>query len=539
MNTSLASLDWIVLGGYFAVLLAVAWWVTLKRKNKTTEDYFLAGRNIGWFVIGVSIFASNIGSEHVVGLAGTGAESGAPMAHYELHAWIVLLLGWFFLPFYMRSGVFTMPEFLQKRFDGRSRWFLSIFSIAGYVLTKVSVTIYAGGIVVSQLLDIPFLTGAIVTVVVTGLYTILGGMRAVVYTEALQTVLILLGSTIITILGLREVGGWNELRATVGSEHFNMWRPSSDPDFPWTGLLFGGTIVGIWYWCTDQYIVQRTLAAHNIKIGRRGAIFGAFLKLAPIFIFLIPGIIAYGLKLKGIIHYEKSDQVFPTLVQHLLPTGLKGLVAAGLLAALMSSLASVFNSASTLFTVDIFKRMYPDSPEHKLVRTGKIATGFIVVLGMLWIPIMDRIGGGVLYQYLQNVQAYIAPPITAVFVLGILWKRMTAQAAIATLFYGLISGTLRIVLELMKDNLGGIGEWYATVNFSHFAIFNFIVCVLVAIVVSLFTPKPSEAQIKGLTLGTLTPEQRKANRESYTMVDILISLLLVAIVISVLLYFRG
>ena len=539
MNTSLASLDWIVLGGYFAVLLAVAWWVTLKRKNKTTEDYFLAGRNIGWFVIGASIFASNIGSEHVVGLAGTGAESGAPMAHYELHAWIVLLLGWFFLPFYMRSGVFTMPEFLQKRFDGRSRWFLSIFSIAGYVLTKVSVTIYAGGIVVSQLLDIPFLTGAIVTVVVTGLYTILGGMRAVVYTEALQTVLILLGSTIITILGLREVGGWNELRATVGSEHFNMWRPSSDPDFPWTGLLFGGTIVGIWYWCTDQYIVQRTLAAHNIKIGRRGAIFGAFLKLAPIFIFLIPGIIAYGLKLKGIIHYEKSDQVFPTLVQHLLPTGLKGLVAAGLLAALMSSLASVFNSASTLFTVDIFKRMYPDSPEHKLVRTGKIATGFIVVLGMLWIPIMDRIGGGVLYQYLQNVQAYIAPPITAVFVLGILWKRMTAQAAIATLFYGLISGTLRIVLELMKDNLGGIGEWYATVNFSHFAIFNFIVCVLVAIVVSLFTPKPSEAQIKGLTLGTLTPEQRKANRESYTMVDILISLLLVAIVISVLLYFRG
>lgn len=539
MNTSLASLDWIVLGGYFAVLLAVAWWVTLKRKNKTTEDYFLAGRNIGWFVIGASIFASNIGSEHVVGLAGTGAESGAPMAHYELHAWIVLLLGWFFLPFYMRSGVFTMPEFLQKRFDGRSRWFLSIFSIAGYVLTKVSVTIYAGGIVVSQLLDIPFLTGAIVTVVVTGLYTILGGMRAVVYTEALQTVLILLGSTIITILGLREVGGWNELRATVGSEHFNMWRPSSDPDFPWTGLLFGGTIVGIWYWCTDQYIVQRTLAAHNIKIGRRGAIFGAFLKLAPIFIFLIPGIIAYGLKLKGIIHYEKSDQVFPTLVQHLLPTGLKGLVAGGLLAALMSSLVSVFNSASILFTVDIFKRMYPDSPEHKLVRTGKIATGFIVVLGMLWIPIMDRIGGGVLYQYLQNVQAYIAPPITAVFVLGILWKRMTAQAAIATLFYGLISGTLRIVLELMKDNLGGIGEWYATVNFSHFAIFNFIVCVLVAIVVSLFTPKPSEAQIKGLTLGTLTPEQRKANRESYTMVDILISLLLVAIVISVLLYFRG
>ena len=538
MNSSLATLDWIVLGGYFVILLGVAWWV-MRRKNKTTEDYFLAGRNIGWFVIGASIFASNIGSEHVVGLAGTGAESGTPMAHYELHAWIVLLLGWFFLPFYMRSGAFTMPEFLEKRFDGRSRWFLSIFSIAGYVLTKVSVTIYAGGIVVSQLLDVPFLNGAIVTVVVTGIYTILGGMRAVVYTEAVQTVLILLGSTLITILGLREIGGWSELRATVGSEHFNMWRPPSDPDFPWTGLLFGGTVVGIWYWCTDQYIVQRTLAAHNIKIGRRGAIFGAYLKLAPIFIFLIPGIIAYGLKLKGIIHYEKSDQVFPTLVQHLLPAGLKGLVAAGLLAALMSSLASVFNSASTLFTVDIFKKMYPNSPENKLVKIGKIATGIIVVLGMLWIPIMDKIGGGVLYQYLQNVQAYIAPPITAVFVLGILWKRMTAQAAIATLFYGLLSGTLRIVLELMKDDLGGIGEWYATVNFSHFAIFNFLICSLVAVVVSLLTPKPNEMQLKGLTLGTLTPEQKKANRESFTMVDILISVVLVAIVVSVLVYFRG
>ncbi|HEY0680554.1 MAG TPA: sodium:solute symporter [Chitinophagaceae bacterium] len=538
METTLSTLDWVVLGAYFAILLGIAWWVILQ-KNKTSEDYFLAGRNVGWFVIGASIFASNIGSEHVVGLAGTGAESGMPLAHYELHAWIVLLLGWFFLPFYMRSGVFTMPEFLEKRFDTRSRWFLSIFSIAGYVLTKVSVTIYAGGIVVSQLMNISFLSGAIITVVVTGVYTVLGGMRAVVYTEAFQTVVLLLGSTVITVMGLNAVGGWSELRATAGSSHFNMWRPASDPDFPWTGLLFGGTVVGIWYWCTDQYIVQRTLAAHNIKIGRRGAIFGAYLKLTPIFIFLIPGIIAYALKQKGMITYEKSDQVFPTMVQYLLPSGLKGLVAGGLMAALMSSLASVFNSASTLFTVDIFKKLYPQSPEEKLVRIGKIATGIIVILGMLWIPIMDKIGGGVLYQYLQNVQAYIAPPITAVFVLGILWKRINAQGAIATLFYGLISGTLRIVLELMKDNLDGFLKWYATVNFSHFAIFNFLICALVCTVVSLATRKPSEEQIRGLAVGTLTPEQKKANRESYSAVDVIISVVLFAIVLSALIYFRG
>lgn len=545
MGNSLQTLDWIVLGGYFVILLGIAWWV-MQKKNKTTEDYFLAGRNVGWFVIGASIFASNIGSEHVVGLAGTGAESGMPMAHYELHAWIVLLLGWFFLPFYMRSGAFTMPEFLEKRFDSRSRWFLSLFSIAGYVLTKVSVTIYAGGIVVSQLLGIGFLEGAIIIVVVTGLYTILGGMRAVVYTEAFQTILLLLGSMIITFMGLQAVGGWSELKATAGSEHFNMWRSSSDPQFPWTGMLIGGTIVGIWYWCTDQYIVQRTLAAHNIKIGRRGAIFGAYLKLAPIFIFLIPGIIAYALKKKGMITYGKSDEVFPTLVKYLLPAGLKGLVAGGLMAALMSSLASVFNSASTLFTVDIFKKMYPESSEEKLVRTGRIATGIIVILGMLWIPIMQKIGGGVLYQYLQSVQAYIAPPITAVFLLGILWKRVNAKGAIATLLFGLLMATVRILSELMftKDGVlidGASGPFaqLAVINFAHMAIYMFIACVVVCSVVSLSTEKPSFEKIQGLTLGTLSPEQKMEARNSYSKWDVVVSVVLAAIVISVLVYFRG
>ena len=539
MNDSiLVGLDWVVLAAYFLILVAIAWWV-IRQQNNTSEDYFLAGRNVGWFVIGASIFASNIGSEHVVGLAGTGAESGMPMAHYELHAWIVLLLGWLFLPFYMRSGVFTMPEFLEKRFDARSRWFLSIFSIVGYVLTKVSVTIYAGGIVVSQLLGISFLAGALATVVVTGIYTVLGGLRAVVYTEAFQTVVLIGGSLVVTILGLNAVGGWAELKEIVGPDHFNMWRPASDPDFPWTGMLFGGTIVGIWYWCTDQYIVQRTLAANNINIGRRGAIFGAYLKLMPIFIFLIPGIIAYALKEKGMLDYARSDEVFPALIGYLLPVGLRGLVAGGLMAALMSSLASVFNSSSTLFTVDIFKKLYPQASEQRLVQIGRWATGVVVVLGMLWIPIMQKIGGGVLYQYLQSVQSYIAPPITAVFLLGILWKRINARGAIVTLMFGLVIGTLRIVLELMKGDLVGFSEWYATVNFAHFAIFNFVACVIVCVVASLSAPPPTAAQVSGLTLGTLTDEQKKANRDSFGLGDILISALLLIIVISILVYFRG
>jgi len=551
LSTSvLENLDWIVLGVYFLALIAVAVWVVLQ-KNNNTEDYFLAGRNVGWFVIGASIFASNIGSEHVVGLAGTGFESGAPMAHYELHAWIVLLLGWLFLPFYIRSGAFTMPEFLEKRFDSRSRWFLSLFSLVAYVLTKVSVTIYAGGIVVSELLAIPFWYGAIGIVVFTGIYTVVGGMKAVIYTETLQTIILIFGSVIITYLGLQEVGGWTVLRETVmevSPDHFNMWRPMSDPDFPWTGLLFGGTIVGIWYWCTDQYIVQRTLAANNIKIGRRGAIFGAYLKLLPILIFLVPGIIAFALSIQNpeVFSIEKADRAFPMLVKTLLPVGLKGLVAGGLMAALMSSLASVFNSCSTIFTIDIYKKLKPNKSEKSLLNTGKIATGFIVVLGIIWIPIMEKIGGGVMYQYLQNVQSYIAPPVTTVFLLGIIWKRVNSKAAITTLLAGLVLLILRLGSEIYYQpqivsgvSVDGFAFAFATVNFSHMAIFMFLFSVVLCISVSLLTSPPDYKTITGLSFGTLTNSQKQDNDNSYDTIDVVLSVLLVIIVIGVLSYFTG
>ncbi len=550
MTSVLETLDWIVLSIYFLALIAVAVWVVLQ-KNKNTEDYFLAGRNVGWFVIGASIFASNIGSEHVVGLAGTGFESGTPMAHYELHAWIVLLLGWLFLPFYVRSGAFTMPEFLEKRFDSRSRWFLSVFSLLAYVLTKVSVTIYAGGIVVSELLGIPFWYGAIGVVVFTGIYTVIGGMKAVIYTETLQTIVLILGSIVITYLGLQEVGGWNELQDTVRAvspDHFNMWRPMSDPDFPWTGLLIGGTIVGIWYWCTDQYIVQRTLAAHNIKIGRRGAIFGAYLKLLPILIFLIPGIIAFALSIQDpeVFSIEKADRAFPMLVKTLLPVGLKGLVAGGLMAALMSSLASVFNSCSTIFTIDIYKKLKPNKSERELLATGKIATAIIVVLGIVWIPIMERIGGGVMYQYLQNVQSYIAPPVTAVFLLGIIWKRVNAQAAISTLVAGLVLLVLRLSSEIYYQSdisAGAVHDnlmyGFATINFAHMAIFMFLFSVALCISVSLATSPPDYKRISGLSFGTLTKEHKLENKGSYDTIDVMLSVVLVAIVIGILMYFTS
>ncbi|MEC9195091.1 MAG: sodium:solute symporter [Bacteroidota bacterium] len=550
MTPILEQLDWIVLGIYFFALIGVAVWVFIQ-KNNNTEDYFLAGRNAGWFVIGASIFASNIGSEHVVGLAGTGFESGTPMAHYELHAWIVLLLGWLFLPFYIRSGVYTTPEFLEKRFDSRSRWFLSVFSLLAYVLTKVSITIYAGGIVVSELLGISFWYGAIGVVIFTGIYTVIGGLKAVIYTETLQTVILIFGSLLITILGLNEVGGWGQLRETVTSvspDHFDMWRPISDPNFPWTGMLIGGTIVGIWYWCTDQYIVQRTLAANNITVARRGAIFGAYLKLLPILIFLMPGIIAFALTLQQPETYivDRADRAFPMLVKTLLPVGIKGLVAGGLMAALMSSLASVFNSCSTIFTIDIYKKIKPDMSEKSLIKIGKIATFVIVLLGIIWIPIMDKIGGGVMYQYLQNVQSYIAPPVTAVFLLGIIWRRVTSDGAIYTLLSGLILLILRLGSEIyfQEEILSGTGGHgiaftFATINFAHMAIFMFIFSVFICMCVSLMTVQPDYGKIEGLSFGTMTHQMKKEFQNSFNKTDLILSLVLVGLVISILFYFTG
>lgn len=536
---TLDTFDWVAISIYFLILLGIALWVIRKKENNT-EDYFLAGRNVGWFVVGASIFASNIGSEHVVGLAGAGAGDRLPMLIYEIQAWVVLILGWVFLPFYARAGVFTMPEFLEKRFDARARWILSVFSIVAYVLTKISVTIYAGGIVVSALLGIDFWTGAIATVVLTGIYTVLGGMRAVVYTETLQAVILVIGAAALTFIGLDHVGGWESMKETVTPEYLNMWRAASDPDFPWPPLLIASTITGIWYWCTDQYIVQRALTAKNIKEGRRGTIFGALLKLLPVFLFLIPGVIALTLKMRGELQWDSPDQAFPVLMSNLLPSGLRGLVAAGLLAALMSSLASVFNSCSTLFTVDIYKKLRPNAPEKKLVRTGQIATVIVVIIGIIWIPIMANISG-VLYEYLQSVQSYIAPPITAVFLLGIFHKRINAQGAFVTMVVGFIVGAVRIVLELVKDSLNPDSFWFllGDMNFLSFASWFFLFCIILILVVSYATAPPSEEKLKNLTYATISEEEKKDNKNSYNWKDIVISTIIIAIVVYVMIWFNG
>ena len=532
-----APADWIVVGLYFVLVLGIAAWVA-RRGQRTAADYFLAGRHVGWFAIGASLFASNIGSEHVVGLAGSGASTGVVLGHYELHSWIILLLGWVFVPFYIRSGVFTMPEFLERRYDRRSRWFLSVVMLVGYVLTKVSVTVYAGGVMLQGLMGLDFWTGAATVVVLTGLYTVLGGLRAVVYTEALQAFVLVGGSVAVTSFGLAEIGGWGALRETLDGELFNMWKPLDDPEFPWLGMVLTPPIVGIWYWCTDQYIVQRVLAAKDVTTARRGAIWGGYLKLAAIFLFMVPGLIALGLANSGRLELTTADQALPVLVGTVLPVGLRGLVAAGLLAALMSSLAAVFNSCSTLLTMDLYRQLHPSASEKQLVRVGRIGTAGIVVLGIGWIPIMRDLSSE-LYTYLQNVQAYIAPPIAAVFLVGLLWKRVNAKGAIYTLVLGFVGGMTKLVLELNQDSLSGALRWLAEVNFLYFGFALFVASVAVLCGVSLVGGSPPTDRVAGLTLSTATrPGQEPAARD-WSTGDVVHSVIICVLVLAVMIYFTG
>lgn len=536
----ISTLDWVVIALYFVAVFSVAFGIGRREKNMdTSEGYFLAGRNVGWFVIGASLFASNIGAEHIIGLAGTGADSGLAVGQFEILASLMLLLlGWVFVPFYLKSGVFTMPEFLEKRYGEGSRWYLAIISIVGYILTKISITIAAGGIVFETLMGINFWTGALIVIVATGVYTVFGGLRAVLYTDLLQMFVLIGGAVAVTFIGLSEIGGWNVMYESAGSSFFTVWKPMTDPDFPWTGIIFGAPILGVWYWCTDQFIVQRVLSASNIDNARRGTIFAGFLKQLPLFIFVIPGIIAYVLSQSGQLTLDEPDQALPALIGTLLPVGLRGLVVAGLLAALMSSLSSVFNSCSTLISWDIYRKLKPDASDKTLVRVGQISTIGMVALGLLWIPFMDQISGK-LFVYLQSVQGYIAPPIAAVFLVGIMWRRVNAKGAIASLITGFVIGMTRLIMELNKEALDGVMFAFADINFLHFAFDLFLVCIAVLIVVSLATEAPSDEKVKDLTFSTVDKSTALASDPLWKQKDVWAAFVLLAIIAGVWLYFTG
>jgi SSS family solute:Na+ symporter len=458
-------------------------------------------------------------------------------------------------------------------------------SLLAYVFTKVSVTVYAGAKVFQVLLpetfgspENAFWVGAISTVILTGIYTVFGGLRTVLYTDTAQAIILLIGSFFITFIGLSKLGGWGELQAVVSqhADRFALWRPMDDPEFPWLGILIGSPIVGIWYWCTDQYIVQRTLSAKDLTNARRGALFGGVLKVFPVLIFLVPGLIGFALHERGIVpmplkvvsgqtaaslqqepvpgvkgealaadtsrqEIVDGDRVFASLVTGLLPTGLRGLVVAGLLAALMSSLSSLFNSAASLFTIDVYERIRPGRDERHLVFVGRVATTVVVVLGLLWIPVMSAVSELGLYHYLQSVQGYLAPPITSVFLLGLFWSRTNAHGAMWGLVAGFVLGMGKLLLQAIfgkgKVENPAILAWIADFNFLYFSSVLFVICVAIVIIASLATPAPRTEQIKGLTYGSLTPQDRAEIRASWNAVDVGLTLLVAGLVFGMYLYF--
>ena len=596
-GSTLTSLDWLAIAAYFGILLCVAWWVVSRRKD-TAADYFLAGRNLSWWIIGASIFASNIGSEHIVGLAGSGAKDGVAMAHYEFHAWCLLVLAWVFVPFYARSLVFTMPEFLERRFSVSSRYVLSIVSLVTFIVSKIAVGIFAGGVVFATLLpelkiDLgstvidSFWIGSILVIVLTGLYTTLGGMRAVAYNAAVQVTILILGSALLTIYGLHTLGGWGELKRLCGSDMFNLWKPMVPPgvegtwapvwekngagqtvrqawyfnqNFPWLGMAICAPVIGLWYWCTDQYIVQRALGAPNEQGARRGSIFAAALKLFPVYLFIIPGLICFALaksgKVPGLaqvidpatgIVTSKAQAAFPLMVEYLLPPGLRGIVVAGLLSALMGSLAGVFNACSTLFTVDIYQKLRPKASQHEIVRMGRIATGIMVLIALAWIPVVK--GATSLYAYLQAIQGYLAPPIFVVFFFGVFWKRLNAQGCLWAMVVGFAVGLFRMLvdtpvtlgLEAYKNGYPeGSFLWIINnINFQYFSILITIISAVVMVVASYLTSQPDYGRIKNLSFGTTTDEHRAESALSWDWRDVVSSAVVLVVIIGGYLYFRG
>ncbi len=489
-------LDSLIILVYLVVVLSLGFYFSSK-KDQSYEDYFLAGKKMGWITVGLSIFATNISSEHFIGLAGSGAARGLAVGQFELMAvFTLILLGWLIAPIYIKSGVVTTPEFLEKRFDPSLRKPFAAISIVIYILAKISVSLFAGGILFERMFGINIYTSAIMIVLFTGLYSVLGGATAVMKTHVFQAVVLIVGALLLTIFGLKAVGGFSGLQAKLPPDYFSMFKSINDPDYPWTGVIFGAPILAFWYWITDQYFIQKILSAKSINDARRGSLFAAILKVLPIFILVLPGLIAAAL-FQGV----KGDDAYPLLLaSDILPIGIKGIVMAGLLAAIMSSLASVFNTVAALFTNDFYKVNNPGASDRELVLVGRLSSTAIVILAIICVPLVKLISSQV-YLYMQSLQGYISPPIAAVFLWGFILKKVNAKAAITTLIVGESIGFLRMILDLLYGtNIKGAGILSALIkiNFLHFSIILFLLSTLIILALSYLPQREKKARLSSV-----------------------------------------
>jgi solute:Na+ symporter, SSS family len=565
-------LDWVVIVLFLIGMVAVVW-ASMRKKAQSGTDFFLSGREAGWLQIGTSIYSSNIGSEHLVGLAGSGFATGMAMAHWEMQGWIILILGWVFVPIYDRIKIFTMPEYLEKRFSPGSRSILSFLTIASLVLTKIAATLYAADVVFKVLLGREtieilghnvdmFWIISLGLAVATGIYTALGGLRVIMYTAVLQTPVLLFGSLCILYIGLHKLGngslvtGWNNMISAVGN-NVHLIRPNSDKNWPWLAVIPGSAIIGFWYWCTDQYIVQRVLAGKNQKESRRGSILAGYLKLTPVFIFLIPGMIAFALTKTAQLH-TSGDAAYTSLVATILPHGIRGIVACGMLTALMASLASKYNASATLVTMDFYQKWRPNASGKTQVFVGRTATAVIVVVGILWVLVMKSLGRN-LYEYLQSVQGYMSPAIAVLFVVGIFWKRASATAAFWAFLVGAFGGFFRLALDLLisrpindlgallKSNAISVPEYAARIaaikekwgilftlqdfHYLYFAEGLLVVTLLLVFFISYLTKAPAPETVRYTFYGA-TAVEKAATRASWNGWDIFHSVVIVGIVVA-------
>ena len=564
-STEFIWLDWAVLAvGILGVVWAVWRAIVIDKKAQQGEDSsaYLFGKGEPWYVIGMAIFAANIGSEHLVGLAGTGAKSGVGMAHWEMQGWMILILGWLFVPFYQllinkMGKIITMPDFLKFRYTQRTGSWLSIITLVAYILTKVSVTALTGGIFFEYLWGLNFWAGAIGLIILTTIFTVFGGMKGVMTLSTIQTPILVIGSFLVLFLGLATLGGgsigegWtsmmnycNQLNNGYGTTHMFHWEAGDSmyQEYPGFVVFLGATIIGFWYWCTDQHIVQRVLGQvpgesneEVMKRARRG-----FFKVLPCFMFLIPGMIAAALAEQGTIEMQETDAAFAIMVKNVLPAGIKGIVTIGFICALVASLAAFFNSCATLFTEDFYKPLKKGMSEEHYVFVGRVATVVVVVLGFAWLPIMMKMD--TLYNYLQGIQSLLAPAMVAVFAMGIFSKKITPKAGEYTMIVGFLIGMLRLVTNVITDTGKAVMDgafwdataWFWQTNWLVFECWLLVFLILFMIVVSCFTPAPSKAQVEAITF---TADFKKSIRESWGWFDIIGTLVVIGLCAAFYAYF--
>ena len=485
MSFNLSTLDSSIIIIYLLFVIALGFYFSTKHKG--AEDYFLAGRNLTWPIIGFSLFASNMSSNSLVGLAGAGYKDGFSVYSYEWMAVLILIIfAVFFLPFYLRNKIFTIPEYLEKRYSYKIRAYASAIAIVLNILVDIAATLYAGGLVINLIFPGFELWEIIVGLaVIAGVYTITGGLSSVMYTDAVQAVILILGSTLITVFAYQAIGGWEAVRAITEPSHFDVMKPIDDEVLPWPSVFTGVFLIGFYFWGTNQYITQRTLAARNVRQGQWGAMFAGFLKLSILFIMIFPGAFARVLYPD----MQEMDMIYPTMLFDLLPQGLLGLVLAGLIAAMMSSLDSGLNSVSTLFTMDFVKRFRPNADSKSLMRTGQIVTFVVMIIAIIWAPQIGKFEK--LWDYLQNTLAWFCPPIVALFVLGLFTKNSNDTGAKASVIVG-FAITSFLILNEMFGLVDGMPHFLYT------ATIHFLICCASIVIFSRWGKQQPEAELAQL-----------------------------------------